>query len=169
IPVHTVGFGEEQVPRDAEINDVGIASRALANSRLVARVSFHQRGYAGGKATLRVRDGDKVLAAQQVTLAADGQTQTENVLFNVGAAGAKSLQFTLDPLPGETNAANNTVARLVNVQSDQRHVLYIEGEPRWEYKFIRRAEDDDHSVQLVSMLRTTENKIYRQGIDDPKE
>ena len=40
---------------------------------------------------LRVRDGDKVLAARQVTLAADGQTQTENVLFNVGAAGAKSL------------------------------------------------------------------------------
>ena len=24
-------------------------------------------------------------------------------------------------------------------------------------------------VQVVSMLRTTENKIYRQGIDDPKE
>ena len=116
-----------------------------------------------------MRDGDKVLAAQQVTLAADGQTQTENLLFNVGAAGAKSLQFTLDPLPGETNTANNTVARLVNVESDQRRVLYVEGEPRWEYKFIRRAEDDDHSVQLVSMLRTTENKIYRQGIDDPKE
>ena len=169
IPVHTVGFGEEQVPSDVEIDDVGIAPRALANSRLAARVSFHQRGYAGGKTMLRVRDGDKVLAAQAVTLAADGQTQTENLLFNVGAAGAKSLQFSLDPLPGETNAANNSVARLVNVASDQRRVLYVEGEPRWEYKFIRRAEDDDHSVQLVSMLRTTENKIYRQGIDDPKE
>jgi uncharacterized membrane protein len=169
IPVHTVGFGEEQVPRDAEVDDVGIASRALANSRLAARVSFHQRGYAGGKTMLRVRDGDKILAAQQVTLAADGQTQTENLLFNVGAAGAKSLQFSLDPLPGETNAANNSVARLVNVESAQRRVLYVEGEPRWEYKFMRRAEDDDHSVQLVSMLRTTENKIYRQGIDDPKE
>jgi len=169
IPVHTVGFGEEQVPRDVEINDVGIASRALANSRLVARVSFHQRGYAGGKTMLRVRDGDKVLAAQAVTLGADGQTQTENLLFNVGAAGAKSLQFSLDPLPGETNTANNAVARLVNVQSDQRRVLYVEGEPRWEYKFIRRAEDDDHSVELASMLRTTENKIYRQGVEDPKE
>ena len=48
-------------------------------------------------------------------------------------------------------------------------MLYVEGEPRWEYKFIRRAEDDDRIVQLVSMLRTTENKIYRQGIQDPKE
>ena len=45
----------------------------------------------------------------------------------------------------------------------------MEGEPRWEYKFIRRAEDDDKLVQVASMLRTTENKIYRQGISDPKE
>lgn len=169
IPVHTVGFGDEQVPKDVEISDVTIAPRALANSRLSARVSFHQRGYAGAKATVKVRDGGKVLATQQVTLAADGATQTENLLFSIGAAGTKSLQFSLDPLPGEQNLANNTVERLVNVESAQRRVLYVEGEPRWEYKFIRRAEDDDHSVQLVSMLRTTENKIYRQGIDDPKE
>ncbi len=45
----------------------------------------------------------------------------------------------------------------------------MEGEPRWEYKFIRRAEDDDTAVQLVSMLRTSENKIYRQGVKDALE
>ncbi len=45
----------------------------------------------------------------------------------------------------------------------------MEGEPRWEYKFIRRAEEDDTAVQLVSMLRTTENKIYRQGVKDALE
>ena len=53
--------------------------------------------------------------------------------------------------------------------ADKRRILYVEGEPRWEYKFIRRAEDDDKIVQVASMLRTTENKIYRQGISDPKE
>src|SRR6202034_4776832 len=31
------------------------------------------------------------------------------------------------------------------------------------------AEDDDKNIQIASMLRTTENKIYRQGISDPKE
>jgi uncharacterized membrane protein len=47
--------------------------------------------------------------------------------------------------------------------------LYIEGEPRWEYKFIRQAEEDDRMVQIVSMVRTSENKVYRQGIADAKE
>jgi uncharacterized membrane protein len=61
------------------------------------------------------------------------------------------------------------MTRLVNVGSEPRRILYIEGEPRWEYKFIRQAEEDDRMVQIVSMVRTSENKVYRQGIADPKE
>src|ERR1035437_7156892 len=56
-----------------------------------------------------------------------------------------------------------------SVGGDRRRIVYVEGEPRWEFKFIRRAEAGDKGVQIVSMLRTTENKIYRQGIADPSE
>jgi uncharacterized membrane protein len=169
IPVHTVGFGLEQVPHDVEVDDAVVAPRALADSRLAAKVSFHQRGYGGQKSMLTVRDGSKVLAAREITLASDGESQSETLLFNAGAAGAKTFQFAIDVLPGEVNRANNAVIRMVNVESNKRRILYVEGEPRWEYKFIRRAEEDDRIGKLVSMLRTSENKIYRQGIDDPKE
>src|ERR1700736_6403538 len=169
IPVHTVGFGPEQAPRDIEVNDAIVPPRALADSRLAAKISFHQRGYAGQKAMLSVRDGNKALAAREITFSSDGQVQSETLLFNAGPAGSKTLQFTIDPLPGEENRANNSVTRLVNVESSRRRILYVEGEPRWEYKFIRRAEQDDPIVNIASMLRTSENKIYRQGINDPKE
>src|ERR1035437_9618657 len=56
-----------------------------------------------------------------------------------------------------------------SVGGDRRRIVYVEGEPRWEFKFIRRAEAEDKGLQIVSMLRTTENKIYRQGIADPSE
>jgi uncharacterized membrane protein len=169
IPVHTVGLGAEVMQRDVEIDDAVLAPKALASSRLVATVTFHERGYSGQKAALNVRDGDKMLASQPIEFSGDGKIQMQNVLFSAGDAGAKTLQFSIDPLPGEQNNANNAVTRLVNVVDAKRRILYVEGEPRWEYKFIRRAEDDDRVVQIASMLRTTENKIYRQGIDDPKE
>jgi uncharacterized membrane protein len=169
IPVHTVGFGAEQVAHDVEINDAVVAPRALADSRLAVKITLHQRGYAGQKAMLTVRNGGKVLAGRQIALAGDGATQNETLLFNPGDAGAKTLQFSVDPLPSEENRDNNSVSRLVNVESAKRRVLYVEGEPRWEYKFIRRAEQDDRLLSIVSMLRTSENKIYRQGIADPKE
>ncbi len=169
IPVHTVGFGADHASRDVELDDAVIAPRALADSRMAAVIRFHQYGYGGQRSKIVVRDGASVLASRDVTLAPDGAAQSDTILFNVGAAGAKALQISIEPLAGEESAANNVVSRIVNVESDKRRVLYLEGEPRWEYKFVRRAEEDDRIVQLVSMLRTTENKIYRQGIQAPKE
>lgn len=173
IPVHTVGFGREHAAHDVELDDAVVAPRALAGSRLAAKITFHQRGYAGAKLNLIVRDvsggAAKPLASRTVTLGADGNQQTETVMFDVGGAGAKTLQISAVPLAKEENTANNTLTRVVNVGSDTRRVLYMEGEPRWEYKFIRQAEQDDRMVQIASIDRTSENKIYRQGISDPKE
>jgi uncharacterized membrane protein len=172
IPVHTVGFGRERAVHDVELDDAVVAPRALADSRLAAKITFHQRGYAGAKITLTVRDVSgpaKVLASRTVSLGSDGNLQTETLMFDIGGAGARTLQIAAAPLSGEENTANNTLTRVVNVGSEPRRILYIEGEPRWEYKFIRQAEQDDRMVQIVSMDRTSENKIYRQGISDPKE
>ncbi|HTX36759.1 MAG TPA: vWA domain-containing protein [Bryobacteraceae bacterium] len=173
IPVHTVGFGREHAAHDVELDDAVVAPRALAESRIAARITFHQRGYAGGKMALAVRDvttgQPKVLASRIVNLGADANLQTETLMFNIGGAGAKMLEIVAGPLPNEENRANNTLTRVVNVASDPRRILYVEGEPRWEYKFIRQAEEDDRMVQIASIVRTTENKFYRQGIADPKE
>lgn len=169
IPVHTIGFGREQFARDVEISDVQIAPRAFADSRLSALVSFRQRGYAGGEARVTVREGARVLASRQVRLRGDGAAQSESLVFDSGPAGAKNLQVAIDPLPGEENAGNNAVSRLVNVEASKPRILYYEGEPRWEFKFIRRALDEDRTLQLATILRTTQNKLYRQGIANPKE
>jgi len=169
IPVHTVGFGKEELAHDVEMEDVSVAANATANARIVTTVSLMQHGYAGQKATLTVRNGDKTVAEREITLGADGHIQTEPLFFPIGDAGARTLTFAVEPLAGEENLSNNTVTRPILVSDAKRKILYVEGEPRWEYKFIRRAEEDDPTVQVVSMLRTSENKIYRQGLSDPNE
>src|SRR5580692_5652027 len=173
IPVHTVGFGHERAGHDVELDDVVVAPRALADSRLAAKITLHQRGYAGAKINLTVRDVSapqvKVLASRTIGLGPDGNLQAEMLMFDVGGAGAKTLEIAAAPLAGEENTSNNTLTRVVNVGSEPRRILYIESEPRWEYKFIRQAEEDDRMVQIASIVRTSENKYYRQGISDPKE
>jgi hypothetical protein len=169
LPVHTVGFGKVNRAHDVELEDVSVASSAILNARLTATLSFKQDGFAGQKATLTVRDGDKRLAAREVTLAPNGVLQTEQLFFSAGTVGAKSLRFEIEPLSGEENPNNNAVTQPLLVTDTKRRILYIEGEPRWEFKFIRRAEEDDPTVQFVTMLRTSENKVYRQGIRDPSE
>jgi uncharacterized membrane protein len=169
IPIHTIGFGKEQASKDVEISDVQVPARTLPDSRLSAVVSLHQHGYAGQKAMLIVKDGAKVLAQQQVTLKDDGVEQSETLLFNAGSAGVRTVETSIQPLPGEENVKNNVVLRLVNVDSRKPRILYLEGEPRWEFKFLRRAVEEDRTIDLVTILRTTQNKIYRQGLANPDE
>jgi len=169
IPVHAVGFGPESMQKDVEMMDAQLPARALPDARLAAVVTLRQAGYSGQTARITIKDGDKALATRDVKLTGDGQPVREVIPFSAGAAGAKALQVTVAALEGETNPSNNAVTRLVDVRDRKPRILYFEGEPRWETKFIRRAAELDKNLDLVSIIRTTENKFYRQGINDPKE
>jgi uncharacterized membrane protein len=168
IPVHTIGFGRERFERDIEVSDVVIPQRALKDSRLNAQVTLQHSGYNGQRARVAVKEAAKVLASQEVTLKGDGQ-QSVSVTFTAGAPGPRHVQVAVEPLGGEQNIANNSVSRLVQVETRKPRILYLEGEPRWEFKFIRRAVEEDPTLELVTILRTTQNKIYRQGTRDAKE
>jgi uncharacterized membrane protein len=169
IPIHTVGFGREQMTHDVEVTEVQIPVRSLAKSRLQAVVTFHQHGYKNEKARLAIRESGKVLASRDIVLKGDGAAQTEAVLFNAGAAGVKNLEFTVDAMPNEDNKLNNGLTRVLNVDNAKPRILYMEGEPTWDYKFLRRAVEDDKNIELVSIVRTTQNKVYRQGIGNKDE
>ncbi len=169
VPVHTIGFGPENFAKDIEIVEAFVPARALPNSRVSARVAIKQHGYSNQKVKLSARENGKPLAIQEITLKGDSSEQSEALLFDIGEAGPHSVQIGIDPVAGEENVKNNTLVRLINVATKKPRILYIEGEPRWEYKFIRRALEDDTSLDLVSMVRTTQNKMYRQGISSPRE
>ncbi len=162
IPIHTVGFGRERMAHDIEVTDVQLPARSLAKSRLQAQVTFHQWGLKGEKARLVVRDSGKILTERDIVLQGDGAAQTETVLFNAGDAGVKNLQFAIDALPQEENKNNNALTRVLYVDNATPKILYMEGEPRWDFKFIRRAVEDDKSISLYTVVRTTQNKLYVQ-------
>ena len=169
VPVHTVGIGRTKIPGDIELADVSVSPRALPHSRLAAQVGIRHSGEGDQTTRLSVRDGSRVLASKPITLPRGQTVHTESVDFDAGEAGIRNLTFQLDPLPGETLAGNNALSRVIEVPRARRKILYVEGEPRWEYKFLRRAIRDDANVQLVTMLRTSPNKFYRQGVDTDDE
>lgn len=167
VPIHTLGVGREIIDDDVELAGVRLPTDVLPGSRLNAQVSVRHSG--SGEAQLKVYDGDAILAAETLQLPDRGGVTTHWVDFDIGAAGVKDLRFTLDPLPGEPNVVNNAQYRVIDIPETRRSILYLEGEPRWEYKFIRRALDDESPLRLASLLRTTPNKFYRQGLDDASE
>ena len=56
---------------------------------------------------------------------------------------------------------NNTREALINVRDARERILYFEGEPRFEMKFLRRAVADDKNLLAVALQRTADNKYMR--------
>ena len=61
------------------------------------------------------------------------------------------------------------LAEAHEVRDRREKVLYYEGEPRWEPKFVLSAVEDDKNIQVVLLQRTAENKYFRRNVSTPDE
>ncbi|MGH9785160.1 MAG: glutamine amidotransferase, partial [Terriglobia bacterium] len=168
IPIYTLGVGQEEFRRDLQLDDVAMPQAALPGSLVSATVTVRQRGYIGQTARLEVREGTSLLKTRDIRFG-PAPVETVAVNFTPRTKGFREFTVRLVPLEGEAIRENNTQSRLVEVQDRTARILYIEGEPRWEFKFVRRALEEDRNLRLVSLLRTSDNKFYRQGVDTPQE
>jgi len=167
VPVHTVAVGRESIPEDIELTDVVLPNKVLPGSTITARVSIRHDGAASTR--IKVYNGDALLESLPVELRQDASSTTAWVNIELAEAGHHHLRFSLDGIPGEQELRNNSRSTLVEVADREYRVLYFEGEPRWEYKFMRRALADDEDLRIASLLRVSPNKYYRQGIDSPEQ
>jgi uncharacterized membrane protein len=141
----------------------------LENSVFDVQVDLNHQGYSGQALTLRVMDGETEVSAQQITLASDGSRRVE---LEVSPERKEPILYELrvDELDGEIVLQNNRYQFLVdNSERPPLNVLYVDGHPRNEFKFIRRAVESDTSLRLASYLRTGPGRFYRQGISSPLE
>jgi len=120
IPVHTIGFGREQLQRDVELSAVQLPERIMPDSLVQARVTIRQQGYDGQRAHVVMSVGDRQIASRDIVL--KGSTQTETMLFGAGEAGVKNVEFAIQPLDGEHNRENNRVTRAIHVDSSARRI-----------------------------------------------
>ena len=164
IPFYTVGVGSEDITRDAEVIKVTAPREMLKDSTAVVDLQFKSSGLSGRRADIDVREGSTFVKAQQVTLPPDGEVGEVSIDVPVKNEGNQIFSFSIR-VPDDRIAENNTLDSLITVRDDHPKILYVEGEPRWEYKFVRRSITDDPNLLVESLLRSSMNKYYRQGIE----
>jgi uncharacterized membrane protein len=169
VPVFTVGVGKETLGRDIQISRVSTPRKVLKGTNLSVDVIVSQSGFRGTTVPLNVEDSGRILSSQQVSLTNDGEPTTVKVHFTANEAGARTIRFRIPNQEGEEIAQNNVREVLVDVQDRKEKILFFDGEPHFEVKFIRRAVADDPNLQLVLLQRTTETKFFRVMVDSGDE
>jgi uncharacterized membrane protein len=169
LPVFTIGVGRETLSKDIQVGRVMTPKTALKGTTLMVDVVVSQSGFDGQKVTLDVEDEGTLVSTQQVSLPDAGTPASIPVRFTVNEAGPRVLRFRVSPQQGELVTENNAREALIDVRDRKEKILYFEGEPRYEYKFIRRAIPEGDNIIVTSLIRTADNKYMRQGVDGPDE
>ena len=169
IPVFPVGVGQDHFNRDIQITRVEAPRSTLKGTTLAVDVVISQTGYPGASIPLHVEDDGRIVSSQNVTLPPNGQSTTVRVNFTANDAGPRLFKVRIEPQSGEQVTQNNMRDTLVEVWNRQERVLYMEGEPRYEMKFIRRAIGDDHNLAVTILQRTAEDKYLRLDVSDAEE
>jgi uncharacterized membrane protein len=169
VPVYTVGVGRESFDRDVEVRRVSAPRAVLRGASVVVDVVVEQTGFAGRKLPLVVEDDGQIVSSQQITLPLDGTPAAVRVHFAAGNAGWRRFRFRIPTQDGELVDRNNEQEALIEVRAERQKILYFEGEPRFEVKFMRRAVEDDPQLQLVVLQRTAEYKFLRLGVDSASD
>jgi hypothetical protein len=169
VPVYPVGVGRDRFARDLEVTRVVAPQSVLEGSSLQVDVTIAQSGFAGTTQRLEIEDEGRIVAAQEIKFPTNGDAVVASAVFTATEEGPRRFRFRLAPQPGEVLAENNERWALIQVEDRRDKILYFEGEPRWELKFLKSAIQQDENLQLVTLARMAENRFGRFEVDAADE
>ncbi|MGH7221992.1 MAG: hypothetical protein ACRELF_02060, partial [Gemmataceae bacterium] len=110
-------------------------------------MTVESHGFDKRPVKVELKDGDKLLDSKDLMLSGTEQQQIEPT-FKATEPGARYLTVHIAPQPEEAEELkpNNTDTAFVRVSEEKIKVLFVEGLPRWDFRFLKNALRRDHGV-----------------------
>ncbi len=169
IPVHTVAVGESRFERDVGVDAVRLPREVLLGGEAPGEAVLRVRGVAGRRLILTVEAGGRLVRVDTVLVPKDRELMVVPIRVPAVESGVIPVRVQVEPIDGEVTTLNNHASAILRVRGGPEKILYVEGEPRAELPFLRRAVADDSALQVVSLVRTAREKHLRLGVDDSLE
>jgi uncharacterized membrane protein len=182
--VYTVAVGTDQMPRNIAVDSVDYEPSAFVDDITNLHVSVRASGYeANHPITLSllrqiIEDGKPVRvpvldeAGQKISKtidAPDARPIGVDLQFRPAAADMPmaNLIVQADPQPGELDERDNDRKVQLAVLDNKISVLYVDGYPRWDYRYIKNTMLRDSTVKISCLLTSADPAFHQEGSDDP--
>lgn len=162
VPLFMVGFGLE-APQDVGLRSLIVQNVIFPKDKLTARVQVFARGYPGAAAEVRLLLDNAELAKVPVELS--DEPRFIEIPFQVPdeKGGLAKLAVTVTALPGEISTANNRIEQVVKIVNQKIKVLYVEGKPRWEYRYLRVVLLRDQRLDVKFLMTQGDEDLARSS------
>lgn len=184
VPVHAIGLGSSQEPRDVAILEVNAPANVSAGGRATGQILIKDLADEGEQIRLQITLGDQVVWQQSLSSEQVAQRRV-NFDFPVapwisraegieGGSGLERSRVTLpltvsiDPIQGQYDSGNNRLDFRVSANLRRRRLLVVDSRSRWETRYLINLFDRDPTWQVDTVIvqaRAAAGQVVRDQVE----
>ena len=170
LPIHTVGVGSEEGNPDLEIVKLDVPRTAEEDFPVEIWATVKRKGFNGKKVSLQLTSNGRILKTEPVDMdegtswipqlggtdtTSDVTTKRAVLKFTPRQAGTQKFEVHASLEETEAVPQNNTKTFLLKVAPTKRvKILFVDGKPRPEFGYTKRALKRDPNIQLTERVLT---------------
>ena len=161
IPLLIVGVGNPDAPKNIRAVDLTVDDVVLVDDEVQFDASVVADGFEGQSVQVDLVFDGEIVDTQYVTLEGGGEKQTVRLNHEPKRPGDYTASVQIEKLGGELFWDDNILSRPVKVLDEKIKVLYVEGAPRWEYRYLKNALVRDATMEAHILLLSADRE-FRQ-------
>ncbi|MFM7593120.1 MAG: VWA domain-containing protein [Isosphaeraceae bacterium] len=169
VPLYLVGLGDPQPPRNVELADMEVDDVAFVDDVIPFAARLTSQGFAGEELTLRLYEQaspgsqPKLLTTKNVKAPPDGRTiRIPELDHRPRETGEITYIIESVPKDREQSVADNRVQRKVTVKKEKLKVLLVDGQPRYQYRYLKNFLERDETIELSALLLSSDPEYADQ-------
>lgn len=172
VRIDPVAVGTDKPPQNIIVQSMNLEDAAFVGDIVNVKIVARAEGFPNG-ADVRFRLMD---ARQHLPLklpdGADSQTtahlppgapRTLQLQFKPAQVGPLDVEVQAVPLPGELDNADNVRVARLQVLDAKLNVLYVDGYPRWDYRYIKTQMIRDRTINISCLLLDADPDFAQEG------
>jgi uncharacterized membrane protein len=163
IPIYAFGVGNPDDPKDIRVLSLDVNDIVLAGDRVPFDVSVVADGFENERVRVDLKFQNEIVDTQYVQLEGGGRRQAVRLEYRPPKPGDFVATVEVEHRTGELFSENNAVSKPIKVLDQKIKVLYADGLPRWEYRYLKNALIRDTTMQAQVYLFSADPNFIQES------
>ncbi len=171
VPLYPIGLGDPEAPRDLELSELLVDDVVFVDDLVRFQPKLTSKGFAKQPLTIKLKqkvptsadpNATKDLETIKVNAPPDGQPMRLEIGHRPRETGQITYIVEVETRPRELQAENNRIEKTINVREERLKVLYVDREPRYEFRYLKTFLDRERTIELNVVLQSSDPQYSNQ-------